>query len=395
MLNNFHWYLLGQALFILFPYTMIKLLDLEFRLNNQAKNVELLGFVIMILSDLIIFLVYKFDLRKEKNYVIRYNNIMNKSIIFIVYIFSFFSFYFAITNILKVGLSNITNNMILRIQLSTLGPFAIILMFPLGVSTYYWIRLINGDRAISTKCSSVTFSLMAFVVAFFRGQRTDIILIILLPLLYYFYKKRKISILIFSFIGLIVLSSVYAIFFKVTTNSLGLNIGDAIKGVFTGDLDRNWTYWMSVQHSQFVSNNIMNESFSGYLYTLLTFIPRSLIDSKGYSTETWFVYFMGNNVFYEWGVASLSDINWGITLSGLSEGFINAGYLGGIIFSVITGYILRKLDLMVVKYKYLSSCIPLISLLLSGYTFYNIIVIYLPVVLTLIVLNKRDIIKGS
>ncbi|CAH1225167.1 hypothetical protein PAECIP111892_05574 [Paenibacillus auburnensis] len=285
--------------------------------------------------------------------------------------------------------------MVLRIQLSTLGPFAIVLMFPLGVSTYYWIRLIDGDRKFAVKFKTILFSLMAFVVAFFRGQRTDLILIILLPLLYYFYKKRKISILVLSFFGLIILSSVYAIFFKVTTNSLGLNISEAVKGVLSGDLDRNWTYWMSVVNSNFVSNNIMSESFSGYLYTLLTFIPRSIVDFKGYSTETWFVYFMGNNVFYEWGVASLANINWGITLSGLSEGIINAGYIGGVIFSILSGYLLRIMDTMVAKYKYLTSCIPLISLLLSGYTFYNIIVIYLPVVLTLVVLNKRDIIKGS
>ncbi|WP_342480561.1 O-antigen polymerase [Paenibacillus sp. FSL L8-0340] len=373
---------------------MIKLFGLDFKFN-QSKNVILLGFMIMVLSNFIIFVVYKFDFGKKKNNVVSYNNMFNKCVICIIYLFTFFSFYFAVTNILEIGLSNITNNMILRGQLSTLGPFAIILMFPLGVSTYYWIRLINGERKLSIKCSSVLFSLMALVVAFFRGQRTDIILIILLPLIYYFYKKRKISILLFSFIGLIVLSSIYAIFFKVTTNNLGLKIGDAIKGVVTGDLDRNWTYWMSVGNSRFISNDIMNEPYSGYIYTILTFIPRSLIEFKGYSTETWFVYFMGNNIFYEWGVASLSNINWGITLSGLSEGFINGGYVGGVIFSILTGYILREMDYLLEKYEYLTSCIPFIALLLAGYTFYNIIVIYLPVVITLIVLNKRDIRKGS
>ncbi|WP_236335224.1 hypothetical protein, partial [Paenibacillus auburnensis] len=77
MLNNFHWYLLGQNLFILLPFTMIKLFDLEFKLV-QSKNVELLSLIIMFLSDGIILLVYKFNLRKKDEFIVRYNSVMNK-----------------------------------------------------------------------------------------------------------------------------------------------------------------------------------------------------------------------------------------------------------------------------------------------------------------------------
>jgi len=268
-------------------------------------------------------------------------------------------------------------------------------MFPLGLSTYYWIRIIDGNKSVIIKIKTMIFSSIAFVVAFFRGQRTDIVLIALLPLIYLFYKKRKITILIFSFIWLILLSSIYAIIFKVTTNHLGLTIFDAMQRILIGDMDRNWSYWMAVSNSELMMNRIMDIPFSGYTYTLFTFIPRSFLSIKGYSTETWFVYYMGNNVVYEWGVQSLASINWGITLSGITEGIINAGFIGAIIFSAIVGYMLRIMENLLVKYKYLAASIPLIVILLSGYTFYNIIIIYLPVMITLIILNIRDLNRNT
>ncbi|MFZ7121507.1 MAG: O-antigen polymerase [Eubacteriaceae bacterium] len=321
----------------------------------------------------------------------RYNKIINKFFILIIYILSIFSFIFCLYNIWSIGIENITNNMILRIQLSVLGPFAIILMFPIGLSTYYWICMIEGNRTILIKCKSIFFTFIALVVAFFRGQRTDIVLIIMLPLLYAFDKKRKFSILIICSMWLVLFSSIYSIIFKVNTNYLGLSIFESIKNMLIGDIDRNWSYWMALSQSEIFSNNIMFTPYSGYIYTLFTFIPRGIVSFKGYSTETWFVYFMGNNFVHEWGVAGLSSINWGLTLSGLTEGIINGGYVGIVFYSIIVGYVLKKMEILVIKYRYLTACVPLVAIILSGYTFNNIIVIYLPVIITLMIFNRRDI----
>jgi hypothetical protein len=388
----FSWYILGQIMFFFFPYVLIQISNLDFRFC-ESKDKAALGLIILMVSNVLSFLVYKIIASKENK--IKTNILIINVIIFFIYIFVFFSFVFSILSISEIGFSNINNNMAFRTYLSKLGPLVIILMFPIGVSTYYWLRIIEGERGFFVISKALLFSAMAIVVGLIRGQRTDLILIVLLPLLYLFNKKRKIKLLVISFIALILFSSVYAILFKINTKHLGLNIFDAILRIFVVDIDRNWTYWLALEHSGITTNGIMDIPYSGYLYTLLIFIPRKLCNFKGYFTETWFVFFMGNNIVYEWGVSSLADINWGITLSGLSEALINGGYIGVLLYSIVLGVILKKTENLIIKYRYLGCCIPFIAVLLSGYTFSNILIIYLPIIVTLFVLNKKELYKNT
>lgn len=90
-----------------------------------------------------------------------------------------------------------------------------------------------------------------------------------------------------------------------------MNIVNAAIEILKGDIDRNWTFWMAIDNTGFLTNKFMDNTFEGYIYTLFTFIPRSIAYFKGYSTETWFVFNMGNYYESTWRVLSISDINWG------------------------------------------------------------------------------------
>jgi hypothetical protein len=390
----FGWYTTGQVLFFLIPYIFIKSTNLDYKFY-QSEETVLLSLFILIISNIISYIIYKISLTNKRENIIKINTCINRIFIFIIYVFVLFSTIFCLLNIVDIGILNITNNMILRSRLSSLGPFAIILMFPIGVSTYYWIRIIDGEKSNFLKIKTYILTIIALIVAFFRGQRTDLILVGLLPLLYIFNKKRKIRYLLIGFMGLVVFSAVYAVMFKVNIKYSNVDFVDAIKRIIIGDIDRNWTYWMTIKHSKIFSNEIMSIPYSGYIYTLLTFIPRKIASFKGYSTESWFVFFMGNKYVYEWGVYSISDVNWGITLGSLTEALINGGYVAVIPFSIGIGSLLSVLENMTQKYKYLNCCIPLVVVLLSGYTFYNIIVIYIPIIFTLIIMNKKEIYKNS
>lgn len=385
-------------MFFILPYIIIKLTNREFKYIQYEAERDLIGLVMLCISNCIIFFMYKlFKIKlgvKNIYYRKKVNIIKGRILVYIkwiIYILVIFSFLFCTYNILDVGINNIDNNMILRTRLSKLGPFAIILMFPLGISTYYWMKIIDGYTEKYIKIKVLFFTFIAFTVAFFRGQRTDLILIVLFPTMYIFIKNRKIKLLIYSALGVITFAAVYAIYFKVNTQGSNQELIEMIGKMVTGEFDRNWTYWISMDQATLTANNIMGEPYAGYIYTLLTYLPRSIAPFKGYSTESYFVYFMGNNYVSEWWVHSLAEVNWGITLAGITEALINGGYIGVVFFSVIIGTVLSIMDRICNKYKYLKACIPFIVILMSGYTLYNIIVIYSPIILTMYIFNKENV----
>lgn len=394
-ISLFSWYLLGQVIFFILPYIIIKLTNTDFKYVKYDKATDIIGIIVLCLSNCIVLFIYKLLKMKSsvKKRQLKSLRIISNSVIvwikMIIYMFVIFSFLFCIYHIADIGITNISNNMILRARLSKLGPFAIVLMFPIGLSTYYWIKMIDGYSEKHIISKTMFLTVVSFIVGYSRGQRTDLILVILLPLLYLFIKKRNVKLLIYGAIGIVSFAAIYAMYFKVNTQGTEQSLIAMMKKIVIGEFDRNWTYWLSLGNSTLVDNTIMNDPYYGYFYTLLTYVPRSFVPFKGYSTESYFVYFMGNYYVNTWRVASLAQVNWGITLSGITEALINGGYIGVLFYSVIVGCSLSILDKISNKYVYMSSCIPLIVLLISGYTFYNIIVIYSPILLTLYIFNRE------
>ena len=192
-----------------------------------------------------------------------------------------FAMFAIVVYLLKdIGFNNISNNYILREKLSSLGPFVIFLQIPLGASVYFWSR----NFELKTKRSfynALLFTVLALVTAFIRGQRTDIILIFLLPTIVYYSIKKRILPIIFSAIVAMVFSVLYATLFKASFMASGTNsFLDSLQRVVSGDLDRNWTLWMTVEKSDFISSSILPYMGSGYLYTIFAYVPRSIVPFK-------------------------------------------------------------------------------------------------------------------
>lgn len=387
-ISLFSWYLMGQFLFLYLPYLIIKIMKWEFYLY-QTNDIFRIGSIMIFLSNVVIIFFYLLFPK------INFENLIPNPIVAIIskliYLATLFSFLFAVFNIADIGLSNITANHVLRQRIEILGPFAIILMIPIGVSTFHTISYFENKKNQMNFYYALIFFFMAIIVAFFRGQRTDLILIFLLPMLYFFYKNKNVIMVLTFFLFSLAFSGIYAIFFKTNLQYLQLSFLDSIRTIITVDLDRNWTFWTSLSQSNMFSNNIMSNSYEGYLYTLTTFIPRTIFEMKGYSTETWFVSYMGDFYVNEWNVFFLDEIKWGITLSIISEGLINGGFLGLLISSFIIGVTIKIFDSFLYSYSFLYSCIPFIVVLLSGYTFFNILVIYMPILFTILILNHQKI----
>lgn len=81
----------------------------------------------------------------------------------------------------------------------------------------------------------------------------------------------------------------------------------------------------------------------------------------------------------------------GVTLSGITEAIINGGIVGLLLYSIVMGLILKIIESFNQKYVYLNSILPFLVVLFSGYTFYNLLVIYVPIIMVLLILNQLDL----
>ncbi|GEM_PF-5541419 len=391
--NFFIWYLIGQSVFLHLPYLVIDLADYNHVLEADYVT-KLKSLLIVLVSNIIVLATYSISFFKVGSFKFKVNVKINKLFYYILLAIYLYCFIYAIGIFSKIGLTNISNNMILRNELQDLGPFVILLMIPLGFSTFYWIKFIDNVR-IKNFLMALIITAPTIFIAIIRGQRTDLALIMIFPLIYYFYKKRSLIILGVATIFLFIISSIYLMYFKVTTMYLNLSLKESLLNTIANDMDRNWTLWVSIKKSTFLLNEIMPISYQGYFYTLLTFIPRSIAEFKGYSTETWFLYSLGKSEYSSWATFDINQINWGITMSGITEAVINGGYLGVVFYSLILGFIMKWMKTISLSFNKLYSVTFLIAFLFSGYSFYNIIIIYFPIVITIMILSVNELNKNS
>lgn len=389
--NFFIWYLLGQGLFFHFTYVVIEMTD-YLHVLESSDEIKLQSFLVILVSNIVIFATYSISVIKVDFSKVKINKKLIKMLYIILGAIYVYCFLYALSIFSKIGLNNINNNMILRNELQDLGPFVIILMVPLGFSTFYWINFINNPK-FKNFLLSILITVPTIFIALIRGQRTDLALIIVFPLIYYFYKKRNLIILVLASILLLIISSIYLKYFKVTTMYLNLSIKESLLNTVSNDIDRNWSLWKSVEKSHLIFNEILPVSYQGYFYTLLTFVPRRIADFKGYSTETWFLYSLGKSEFSSWATFDISQINWGITMSGVTEALINGGFVGVILYSILLGVFMKGMHKISQLYNSLYSVTFLVSFLFAAYSLYNIIIIYLPIVITLLILSLNTRVK--
>ncbi|MFJ8526934.1 O-antigen polysaccharide polymerase Wzy [Bacillus sp. NPDC094106] len=383
------WSNIGIFIFFIFPYFLGRMGIFEFKYNPSNEEVVYQGIGLVFLFVIFTYIGYyssRVVTKKIANSVsrIRFNlNFLKKVIIIGVFLALFL-----IVNILNsIGLSNMDNNYILREKLSSFGPLVILLQIPLGVSVYFWGELIKHKTKVNL-LNAVFFMICATVIAFIRGQRTDLILIFLLPLIVLYAYKNTLKPLILGITCAFFFAILYATIFKSSYQLEGVTtFSDGIATFLNGDIDRNWTLWLTLENTDFISSNILPYYGSGYIYTFFAYIPRFLAPFKGYSTESWFTFLLASNVGDNAGAVSISDLSWGYAFGGIVEGILNFGIVGILFVGYFYGIAIRMLNTIVENKVDLYAVSSIICIDLAAYGAFTILIIQVPILITVLILN--------
>ncbi|MGE6488528.1 O-antigen polymerase [Paenisporosarcina sp. NPDC076898] len=389
----FDWYIVGTFIFYIMPYYLGRMGYFEFQ-YYPLKDESIVSWGLLIIlftvtcggigyvasNKLVNSFVKVFLVFKPIQQLIKPLTFLITIIIFLI----------VAKIILAMGLSSFSNNMVARDVLASFGPYVIFLQIPLGVSLYLWGEFIKEKRK-RIFIMAIVFTLMAITTAFIRGQRTDLILIFLLPAIALYAKNKSFIPIVTSFIIAISFAAWYAITFKASYMLSGeSSFFKTIGKIIGGDFDRNWTLWMALENTSFISSNFLPYFGSGYVYTLFAFVPRALAPFKGFSTEGWFTIHVAPLLSIDSGAIDVSQLSWGYVFGVTVESILNFGWIGILIVGFMQGFILRLLNKISQKHISVYAISTLLCINMNGYSLFNSMIIIVPVLITLILLIQKN-----
>jgi oligosaccharide repeat unit polymerase len=201
------------------------------------------------------------------------------------------------------------------------------------------------------------FILTHFPTGLARFQVASVYIALILTYIKYFKNKYFFKIIIFS--GLMIVFPLLNIFRNISINIIldkGIVIPNLLEGFLTGNFD---SYSMLARSLTYVDFNGI--TFGKQLMgAMLFFIPRSIWSNKPIGS----------------GAMIADKFNWpftNVSMPLIGEGYLNFGFFGIIIFSVILGYIINKLDfsyLIETNYSNDISILKIYYPVLIGFLFY-------------------------
>ncbi|HDR3900847.1 TPA: O-antigen polysaccharide polymerase Wzy [Bacillus cereus] len=394
--NMLDWAAIGVFLFYILPYFLGRFGMFDFKYNPNDDLILFKGILIILIFLLLTCIGYYSSERSIQLVCNNFSKVsINMRVIKIGILISVAIIMFLVIKMLaQIGLSNITNNYILRQQLSKFGFFVIFLQLPLGLSAYSWAKFIQR-KSTKVLFLALTFTICAAVIAFIRGQRTDLILIFLIPLIALYAYRKSIKPLVIGVLFSMIFAIVYAINFKSSYLIGGVDsFKEGIFSFFRGDIDRNWTLWLAIENTGFASTEILPFYGSGYIYTLFAYIPRSIATFKGYSAESWFTFLLSSQVGDNAGVVDISQLSWGYAFGGIVEGIVNFGVVGVIFVGYFYGVLIRLLNEISKGGIHLYAVAAIICIDLAGYGAFTILVVQLPILITVMILNHKKKVYG-
>jgi hypothetical protein len=234
----------------------------------------------------------------------------------------------------------------------------ILLYFPLHFLAFYTKQ--TDSKSIVGLIFSLALAVAVALSTLGIGQRTMLLLPVLILVLF----RNKISIQkigIFLAIGVISASALLP-FFKwqhADSADVGVNIGGLIAETIDADFYRGNVLATTLQMSNIVGTKIMPYPMSGYIYTILFYVPRGIAPFKGWSTSQTFTALIDRT--------PVADTLWAFALGMMEEMLLNIGYLFTIPCLVIFGMAMGMIDR--VAYRIPSVLIPsrLAAIWMSGY----------------------------
>ncbi|WP_217558271.1 hypothetical protein [Paenibacillus sp. GbtcB18] len=378
-LTAFDFFTVGVLMYYLVPLPVTFFLNEE-KLGYRASYETLVGtMLIVIISYLIAFIAYKASVKWKLLYAWEIKlPVMFKTLIILVSsgIFMYVLWIYAT----KVDISNLEHNMQLRDLLFDLGPYAVLLQIPTGLALYFTYQAVRHKRNIFP---AIFFMVVALMTSFIRGERTDLVFIALFPFLARYFVQKSSKPFVTGTVVILVILTLYSQNFKVTHVNEKSSLSETMVEVLSTDFDRNWVTWAAVDNTEFTHSKLLPYPGSGYVYTALAYVPRSIAPFKGYSAPTWFTWNISPTLGYRIvGTHDVGAMKSAYAFGYQVESILNFGYPGLLVVSVLVGLLIRFLQNLINRYNVLFPIIAIMCMQFSALTTFTLMTIHLPILVT-------------
>lgn len=215
---------------------------------------------------------------------------------------------------------------------SALGPLIIILYLPLYFLAFYVRQKQSRTRGGLMFSLFLTFAAVAAAAGI--GERTNILLPFLILALFRF--KPTLPRLALTAAVLVVCAASLLTFVKWQYADRDANLAELVQETIAADLARAGVLESALEVSGPVGSHIMPYPMTGYVYSALFFVPRSIAPFKGTSTAKYLTGHLAGSdpdeTFWEFGVGAIEEltlnVGWllalpGLLLYGMALGWIN------------------------------------------------------------------------
>jgi general stress protein CsbA len=191
------------------------------------------------------------------------------------------------------------------------GPYIIFLYMPLHFLAFYTKQ--SDANSKTGLLLSIGLALATILSTLGIGQRTNMLLPVLILVLF----RKKISfqkIGIFLAVATIAASALLPFFKwqKADDQDVSSSIGTLVAETIQTDFYRGNILVTSLEKSEVMGTKIMPYPMSGYLYTLLYYVPRNMAPFKGWSTSQTFTSIIDRTpveeTFWAFGVGAIEEL---------------------------------------------------------------------------------------
>jgi len=193
------------------------------------------------------------------------------------------------------------------------GVLIIILYLPLHFLAFY-VRQADS-RNITGRVYSAALAVGAVCSTLSIGQRTNALLPFLIICLF----GIRMSVLRITVAGAIFVTLAGALlpWFKWQHSTPGTHIEDQVSAVVNSDLSRTAILGAALDESLPLGTRVLPYSMSGYVYSLLFYVPRSIAPFKGVSSATYFTALLSHT--------NPMETDWILGIGAIEEAILNLG----------------------------------------------------------------------
>lgn len=241
------------------------------------------------------------------------------------------SLFFSISGYLKFSQSDSVWSVRERVA-EDMGFWIILIYLPMHFLAFFVIQSDSKTRKGLLCCFFfIVTNIMSTIVI---GQRTNM----LLPILIFVLFRNKITLSkIIIFISIAITASAALLpMFKWQYADGGYSIAELVVQTIHSDISRSSVLTTVLENTETLGTQVMPYPLSGYVYSLLFFIPRQLVPFKEWPTGQYFTsHIVGTHI---------DDTKWTFGVGGMEEILLNIGLLWCIPGLIVYGMCMGKLD---------------------------------------------------